>query len=129
MSTEKYLFPCLFILQFKLNIWNKSKNNSFQWFVLKHRGFPIFSEWLLLWCLQIVFWLIRVLKTCVYLNFVRRTRCDNLTSELIYNNHIPHYNATKKATLRELLHNSGLNLSVRKPVSFRWFFTWWTFPI
>ena len=62
--------------------------DSFQWHVLNQRGFPTFMEWLLLWCFQIVFWMIWVFEwfehVFIYLTLIRRKRCDNLMPESMW---------------------------------------------
>ena len=35
------------------------------------------------WYFEIVFWMIWVLRTCLYLTLIRRKLCDDLTSEVI----------------------------------------------
>ena len=86
MSTEKCLLRSPLILQFKhQNIEMISKNKcSLSWCVLNRSGFLNFTEWLLLWCFQIVFWMIWVWRTGVYLTFISRKQRDNLTSEVTW---------------------------------------------
>ena len=50
--------------------WHLNEDkNSLQWYVLNRRSLRAFTEW---WCFEIVFTMIWVLRTCLYLAFIRR---------------------------------------------------------